>query len=120
MVTDVDNAAVPVLNSPLEVEPLADIETEEKQSRKLVYRAIKRAFDFVSSLLASVVLAIPMVIVAVLIMVKDPGNPFYGQTRIGQGGRPIKLLKFRSMKKGADHLEELLTPEQMVEYTREF
>ena len=84
------------------------------------YRFVKRAFDIVCSLAASLILLIPMAVIAVVIVIKDPGNPFYIQTRVGKNGEPIRLLKFRSMKKGADDLEAMLTPEQLAEYKREF
>lgn len=61
-----------------------------------------------------------MAIVAVAIMLKDPGNPFYIQTRVGKNGKDLKILKFRTMRKGADKLENMLTPEQLEEYKREY
>lgn len=53
-------------------------------------------------------------------MIKDPGNPFYIQTRVGKGGKPLRILKFRSMRKNADRLEDMLTPEQLEEYKKEY
>jgi lipopolysaccharide/colanic/teichoic acid biosynthesis glycosyltransferase len=87
---------------------------------KPVYSAIKRIFDFISSLCVSVVLLIPMLIIAVIIMIKDFGNPIYAQKRMGRDGKILKVYKFRSMKKGADNLEEMLTPEQLEEYRKEY
>ena len=84
------------------------------------YAFFKRLADFVLSLAASVVLIIPMAIIAVAIMIKDPGNPFYIQTRVGKNGKDLKILKFRTMRKGADKLENMLTPEQLEEYKREY
>lgn len=84
------------------------------------YLLIKRCFDFVSSLCVSLVLVIPMAIIAVMIMLKDPGSPFYMQKRVGQNGKEIGVLKFRSMRKGADRLEEMLTPEQLEQYKKEY
>ena len=85
-----------------------------------VYAFIKRFTDFILSLAASVVLVIPMAIVALLIYLKDPGNPFYIQTRVGKNGKPLRILKFRTMRKGADKLENMLTAEQLEEYKREY
>ena len=84
------------------------------------YACVKRCFDFAASLCGSIVLFIPMVITALLIVWKDPGNPFFAQKRVGRDGREIRILKFRSMKIGADDLEKMLTPEQMEEYVREY
>ena len=84
------------------------------------YRFVKRAFDVVLSGLASIVLLIPVLILALVIMMKDPGNPFYIHERIGKNGKTIRVLKLRTMRKGADKLEDMLTPEQLEEYKREY
>lgn len=92
--------------------------TIPKQS--MLYRLLKRCFDFVSSLCVSIILILPMAAIALIIVFKDPGNPFYVQKRMGQNGKELGVVKFRSMIKNADHLEEMLTPEQLDEYHREY
>lgn len=67
-----------------------------------VYRAVKRAFDVVSCSCALVILAIPMGIIALKIKGESPGPAIYAQTRVGRGGRPFKLYKFRSMYTDAE------------------
>lgn len=62
-----------------------------------VYRAAKRAFDVVSCSCALVILAVPMGVIALKIKRESPGPAIYAQTRVGKGGRPFKLYKFRSM-----------------------
>ncbi len=94
--------------------------TEAESHKKTVFLCFKRAFDIVSSLIASVILLVPITVVAILIMIKDPGCPFYIQERMGKGGKPLKILKFRTMRKGADKLENMLSPEQLEEYKREY
>lgn len=84
------------------------------------YLFVKRCFDFFASLAASLVLLIPMVIIGLMVVLKDHGSPLYAQKRVGQGGKMLKVYKFRSMKTGADNLEAMLTPEQLEEYKREF
>lgn len=97
-----------------------DIQPADVKSPGKGYEIIKRIFDFVSSLCVSTLLLVPMAVIALIIFIKDPGNPFYVHTRVGKDGRDIRMLKFRSMKIGADHLEEMLTPEQLEEYHREY
>ena len=80
----------------------------------------KRAFDIVLSFAASIVLLIPIAVLAVIIVFKDPGNPFYFHQRVGKNGRSIYILKLRTMRKGADDIEKVLTPEQLIEYKREY
>ena len=107
---------------PLETAQSAENEVQQpvRIKRKTVYAFIKRFADIILSLLASIILLIPIVVVSVVIMVKDPGNPFYVHTRVGKNHKPIKILKLRSMRKNADRLEDMLTPEQLEEYKREY
>lgn len=91
-----------------------------KTNSKTGYEVMKRVFDFVCSLVVSIFALIPGLIIAAVIMVIDPGNPFYSQTRVGKNGKDIKVYKFRSMIKNADDLENVLTPEEYEEYLKEF
>lgn len=95
-----------------------------KEKKRYVYRFVKRVFDFLSSFAVSIILLIPMLIISLLVVFKDKGSPFYKQKRLGKSKkgeyRTIGIYKFRSMKKGADKLEEMLTPEQLEEYKREY
>ena len=84
------------------------------------YYIVKRVFDFISSLLLGIVILIPVLIVALIILCKDFGTPFYKQKRVGKNGKNLFVYKFRSMKKGADNLEEMLTPEQLEIYRKEY
>lgn len=95
-----------------------DVISTEK--RRTGYIFVKRIFDFISSLVVSLVLLIPMAVIAVLIMLKDHGSPFYMQRRVGKNGEEIKIAKFRTMRVGADKLENMLTPAQLEEYKKEF
>lgn len=91
-----------------------------KENNKIGYLAVKRVFDFIASLCASIVILIPMLFISVLIILKDFGNPFYISERVGKDGKALKMLKFRSMKVGADDLENTLTAEKLEEYMREY
>lgn len=62
----------------------------------------KRMLDIVLSLIALVILGIPMLIVALLILI-DMGSPvIFKQNRIGLNNKEFKLLKFRSMTDARD------------------
>lgn len=93
---------------------------DEKCFKSVFYTAVKRVFDFISSLLLSCVLLVPFIIIAAVIMIADPGNPFYMHKRVGCGGKEIKIVKFRSMKKNADNLECSLTEQQIEQYKKEY
>ena len=57
----------------------------------------KRALDLSIGLTALVVLGPVMVAAAVLVRLSGPGPLLFRQTRIGLGGRPFTMLKFRTM-----------------------
>ncbi len=61
-----------------------------------------RLFDVVLSAIGLIVLSPLFVIIYILICVESRGGGFYSQERIGRGGKPFRLYKFRSMHTGAD------------------
>lgn len=93
---------------------------DRKEKSKSVYAVFKQCFDFFFSLICSVILLMPLLILAILIMLKDRGSPFYFHDRIGKNGKPFRILKLRSMKKGADNLLDSLGAEKMDEYLKEY
>ena len=62
-------------------------------------KVIKRIIDIILSGLGIVILGIPMLIVAVLIKISDPGPAVFKQKRVGIHKKYFTLHKFRSMKK---------------------
>ena len=74
----------------------------------------KRVMDIAGALLGLIVLAPLFVVVSLLIKVLSPGAVFFSQERVGYGGRPFRIWKFRTMKADADtsvhqkHIRELL------------
>ncbi len=65
---------------------------------------MKRALDVVIALVALVVLALPLLIVVGLVRSKLGSPVFFRQTRAGLNGKPIEVIKFRTMtdERGAD------------------
>lgn len=61
-----------------------------------------RLFDIVFSGVGLILLSPLFLIVYILIRLESKGGGFYEQERIGKGGKPFKLYKFRSMRTGAD------------------
>jgi exopolysaccharide biosynthesis polyprenyl glycosylphosphotransferase len=69
----------------------------------------KRAFDFCFALAALTVTLPLLVVVAIGVKLTSRGSVLYSCERIGIGGRPFSMLKFRTMVEGADdQLESLL------------
>jgi exopolysaccharide biosynthesis polyprenyl glycosylphosphotransferase len=62
----------------------------------------KRIVDVIVSTILLVVLAPVLALIAVAIRLDSPGSPFFLQERAGLGGRRFRMLKFRTMKAGAD------------------
>ena len=64
----------------------------------MVYRIIKRCFDFLGALIALTVLFPILILTAIGILISDWGPIFYKANRIGKGNKPFKMYKFRSMR----------------------
>lgn len=79
---------------------------------------MKRLFDLFLSLIAGIVLAVPVVVVAILVRMTSPGPVLYWSDRVGRDNQIFKMPKFRSMLVGtpavATHLlsnpDTYLTP----------
>jgi len=68
----------------------------------LVRLTSKRLFDIGASLLL-LVAALPIALLtAIAIFLEDAGPVLYRQLRVGQNGRPFRILKFRSMRVDAE------------------
>lgn len=108
----VEFKTVEITGQQVDRKPANRVETIEFKP-KPVYDSFKRVFDIVSSLIVSVILLIPLGIISLMIVIKDKGSPFYFHKRIGKNHSEIKVCKLRSMKKNADDLEKMLTPESV-------
>ena len=81
------------------VEDLGEIE------KKPFYSFVKRAFDIIFSILALLVLALPMAVIAILVKFSNKssgGTIFYHQERLGLNGAKIDVIKFRTMHMDAE------------------
>lgn len=67
--------------------------------------AAKRLLDIVIALAVLIFFA-PLLLVISLLVKLDGGPALFLQTRIGQGGRPFRMFKFRSMEVNAEALLE--------------
>jgi sugar transferase (PEP-CTERM system associated) len=71
-----------------------------KKDRRVLM--VKRGMDLVLSIIG-IVLALPIgVISALIIKLESPGPVLYRQERVGEGGRTIEIVKFRSMRADAE------------------
>jgi putative colanic acid biosynthesis UDP-glucose lipid carrier transferase len=58
---------------------------------------VKRAEDIVLSSIILLLIAVPLVLIAIAIKLTSPGPVLFRQRRYGLDGRPIEVWKFRSM-----------------------
>lgn len=66
------------------------------------YELAKRLMDIIGGLLGVLILLITLPFTAIAIMI-DSGLPiFYSQPRLGKGGVPYSIFKYRSMRKDAE------------------
>ncbi len=65
--------------------------------KKPVYSFFKRALDIFLSIIALILLAIPMAVIAILVKCSSKGPVFYHQERLGLNGARIDVIKFRTM-----------------------
>lgn len=72
----------------------------------------KRAFDILCSGVGLLALWPAGLLIGLLIKLTGGGPIFYGQTRIGQFGKPFRIWKFRSMVVNADKLGVPLTKDE--------
>lgn len=78
------------------IEDLGDV------PKKPFYSFCKRAFDIFASGLGILLLALPMLIIAIVVASTSKGGAFYSQERLGLNGKKFKLVKFRSMRADAE------------------
>lgn len=77
---------------------------------------LKRMGDIILSFLGIILLALPMLIIAIAIKIDDPGPVIFKQNRVGKNKKIFKLYKFRSMKVNTPDIPTHLleNPEQYI------
>lgn len=87
-----------------EVKEYYDVLSKRKKSLLL-----KRVFDIIVGIILLVLLAIPMLIIAIMIKVDSKGPVFYRQERVTTYGKKFKIHKFRTMVNNADKIGSAVT-----------
>jgi exopolysaccharide biosynthesis polyprenyl glycosylphosphotransferase len=71
-------------------------------SDRVLGLAAKRALDIIGSAFLLLALSPLFALLGVLVKLDSPGSSFFRQTRVGLHGRPLKVVKFRSMCSDAE------------------
>ncbi len=78
-------------------------------NKKRLSLLLKRAFDFCVALIMTVILAIPMLFIAIWIKADSEGPVFYRQERVTTNGKRFMIHKFRTMVDGAEDMGSAVT-----------
>ncbi len=72
------------------------------RGEKPVYGFFKRAFDIFVGMIAFLIALLPSLLIALCIILDSPGGAIFKQERLGRGGKPFMLYKFRTMVRDAE------------------
>jgi len=86
-------------------QPLVELTTQTLKAQQF---AIKRVADVAGAAVGLLLLAPVLAAVAAVIKLDSRGPVIFRHRRIGTGGRPFRMLKFRTMVDGADALKPAL------------
>ena len=73
-----------------------------RDAMNAVQRAVKRLLDFVFALIGLVLLSPVFLIIYIMLKRQKNGPAIFSQERIGYGGRPFTIYKFRTMRGAED------------------
>ena len=73
---------------------------------------LKRPLDFSIALIGLLCISPLLLLLALLLIIFQGGNPIFQQERIGRGCRPFRIIKFRTMTNETDANGKLLPDEQ--------
>jgi O-antigen biosynthesis protein WbqP len=62
------------------------------------YSIAKRLFDFLVVGVATIILIVPVIVIALAVKITSPGPALYWSDRVGRGNRIFRMPKFRSMR----------------------
>ena len=77
--------------------------------KKKIELFLKRTMDLIGGIILCIILAIPMIVIAVWIKFDSEGSVFYRQERITAYGKHFKIHKFRTMVSNADKIGSAVT-----------
>ncbi|MFV8463719.1 sugar transferase [Vibrio campbellii] len=83
-----------------------------------IYRGLKRLWES-ALIIVTLPITLPvMLLTALAIKIESPGSAIFIQERVGQGGKPFKIYKFRSMSTRPKNAESKFATEEQARVTR--
>jgi len=89
--------------------PIFLLETEwivrsfvEKTDTGTLYQLTRRLFDIIGGLVGFFLMIVSFPLIGLSIILESGFPVFFTQERLGQGGQPYKIIKFRTMEKDAE------------------
>ena len=86
----------------------------------MLYKIVKKAFDFIVSLLLAIITLPFFIVIAIAIKLDTKGPIFFIHNRVGKRGKRLPLLKFRTMVDGAEDMIKDFSPEQKKEWEENY
>ena len=81
----------------------------------MLYRVFfKRFLDIIASFILIIVLAPVLILVSILLILQNRGNPFFYQDRPGKNHKRIRIVKFKSMTDAKDNQGNLLSDNERI------
>ncbi|MFG2085735.1 MULTISPECIES: sugar transferase [unclassified Spirillospora] len=74
----------------------------------------RRALDVTGALAGLLLFSVPLVLIYALVRLTSRGPGIFRQTRVGQGGRPFTILKFRTMRRDVGGIKVTATSDPRV------
>ena len=74
----------------------------EEAHKSIFYRMAKRVLDVAGGMVGVTFLAVIFIPIALAILLETGLPIFYIQTRLGRGGKPYRMIKFRTMRQDAE------------------
>jgi exopolysaccharide biosynthesis polyprenyl glycosylphosphotransferase len=87
----------------------------EKTRTGTIYQLTKTLIDFVGGLLGTLIMLLTFPFISLAIILESGFPIFFSQERLGRGGQPFKIIKFRTMKRDAEKEGEAMMAEEKDE-----
>ena len=78
---------------------------------------MKRCFDFLLAIVASIVFALPLLVISILVRLTSKGPAIYWSNRVGKDNKIFRMPKFRSMRIGTPPVATHLLPDAEARLT---